>query len=102
MAIASLTSAATSNLSTASTETSRSAQASEGVGAIAARVAEAAVEGASATVSFSGQALHALEQAGEFVLDGVQELAVSAWHGLQHGAAGAEHVGEAVAGAVAE
>jgi hypothetical protein len=51
-------------------------------------------------VAFSGEALHALEQAGEFVVGGVQDLVVGAWHGLEHGAQAAEHAGEAIADAV--
>jgi len=63
-------------------------------------IAEGIVAGVSATVAFSGEALHALEQAGEFVVDGAEDLAVGAWHGLEHGAQAVEHVGEVVADAV--
>ena len=62
------------------------------VGAIAA--------GISATVSFSGKALHALESAGEMAVDGVEDLALGAWHGVEAAASGIEHVGEAVVDAV--
>jgi hypothetical protein len=100
MAIAALASTATA--STPSTESSRITQAGDSVGSTVAHVAGAVADGVSATVSFSGQALHALEQAGEVVLGGAEELAVGAWHGLQHAAAGAEQVGEAVADGAAE
>ena len=63
-------------------------------------MAEAAADGVGATVSFSGKALHALERAGEMVVDGAEDLAVGAWHGAQAVASGVEHVGEAVVGAV--
>ena len=63
-------------------------------------MAEAAAEGISATVSFSGKALHALERAGEMVVDGAEDLALGAWHGVQAAASGAEHVGEAVVDAI--
>jgi hypothetical protein len=63
-------------------------------------IAEGVVAGVSATVAFSGEALHALEQAGEFVVGGAEDLAIGAWHGLQHAAAAAEHAGEVVVDAV--
>jgi len=69
-------------------------------GATLATLAEGVAAGVSATVAFSGEALHALEQAGEFVVDGAEDLAVGAWHGLEHGAQAVEHVGEVVADAV--
>ena len=100
MAIAALASTATA--STAPTDSSRITQAGDSVATTVTHVAAAVADGVSATVSFSGEALHALEQAGEFVLGGAEDLAVGAWHGLQHAAAGAEQVGEAVAGAVAD
>ena len=59
-------------------------------------IAEAAVDGVSATVSFSGKALHALEPAGELVVDGAEDLALGAWHGVQAAAVGRRAVGEAV------
>ncbi len=94
-----------------------------GVGAtlmgVAAGIATGIEDGVSATVSFSGKALHALEQAGESAVDAVvdggsrlagtvktiagdaEDLAVDAWHGLEHGAQFAEDVGAAVGSAVA-
>ena len=63
-------------------------------------MADAAVDGVSATVSFSGKALHALERAGELVVDGAEDLALGAWHGVEAVASGVEHVGEAVVDAV--
>jgi hypothetical protein len=63
-------------------------------------LAEAAVDGVSATVSFSGKALHALEWAGEMAVDGAEGLALGAWHGAQALASDVEHAGEAVADAV--
>jgi hypothetical protein len=59
-------------------------------------MAEAAADGVSATVSFSGKALHALEQAGETVVDGAEDLAIGAWHAVQAAVMGVEHAGEAV------
>ena len=69
-------------------------------GSTVTELAEAAAAGVGATVSFSGQALHALEHAGEFVVDGVEDLALGAWHGVQAAASAVEHVGEAVVDAV--
>lgn len=74
------------------TQPSAGSTASGIVGAIAA--------GVSATVSLSGEALHALERTGEMVVDGVEDLALGAWHGVQAAASGIEHVGEAVVDAV--
>jgi len=62
--------------------------------------AEGVAAGVSATVAFSGEALHALEQAGELVVGGAEDLAVGAWHGLEHGAQAVEHAGEAIVDAV--
>ncbi len=59
-------------------------------------IADAAVDGVSATVSFSGKALHALERAGEMVVDGAEDLALGAWHGMQAAASAVEHVTDAV------
>ncbi|MBW8758233.1 MAG: hypothetical protein JF586_11545 [Burkholderiales bacterium] len=69
-------------------------------GSTLAGIAEGVAAGVGATVAFSGEALHALEQAGEFVVDGAADAAVGAWQGLEHGAQAVEHVGEVVAGAV--
>jgi len=69
-------------------------------GSTLATLAEGVASGVSATVAFSGEALHALERAGEFVAGGAQDLVVGAWHGLAHGAQAAEHAGEIVADAV--
>jgi hypothetical protein len=63
-------------------------------------IVEGVASGVSATVAFSGEALHALEQAGEMVVDGAEDLAVGAWHGLEHGAQAVEHAGEAIVDAV--
>ena len=63
-------------------------------------IAEGVAAGVSATVAFTGEALHALEQAGEFVAGGAADLVVGAWHGLEHGAQAAEHAGEVVVDAV--
>lgn len=71
-----------------------------GVGSTLSSVANAAVDGVSATVSFTGRALHALEQAGEAVVDGVEDVAGGAWHAVQNTAAGVEHVGAVVVDAV--
>ena len=73
-----------------------------GAGATLNQIAQATEEGVSATVSFSGKALHALEHAGEAVVDGAEELALDAWHGVRAAAAGLEHVGEAVVDGVRE
>jgi hypothetical protein len=70
------------------------------VGSTLSSVANAAVEGVSASVSFSGKALHALEQAGEAVVDGVEDVAVGAWHAVQNTAAEVRHIGEVVVDAV--
>jgi hypothetical protein len=85
-----------------STEAPRAERAGDSGGSTMAHVAEAVADGVSATVSLSGKALHALEEAGERVLGGAAELAAGTWHGLERAAEGAGHVGEAVAGAVAE
>jgi hypothetical protein len=61
---------------------------------------EATALGVGATVSLSGQALHALEQAGEFMVDGAEDLALGVWHGVQAAASGVELAGETVADAV--
>jgi hypothetical protein len=63
-------------------------------------IVEGVAAGVSATVAFSGEALHALEQAGELVVGGAEDLAVGAWHGLEHGAQAVEHAGEAIVDAV--
>ncbi len=98
----------------------RAAAMSEGVAGTLAGIGTAAGEAVSATVSFSSQALHALANAGESAVDGVEDVAVGTWHALEHGAievadvaeagwsglkaglTGLEHVGEAVVGAVEE
>ena len=67
---------------------------------ILSEMGDAVAAGVSATVAFSGDALHALESVGETVVDGAEELAVGAWHGLEAGAMGALHAGEAIAGTV--
>jgi len=68
---------------------------------IAAGVVTGIEDGVSATVSFSGKALHALEQAGEAAVGDVEELAIGAWHGLEHGAQAVEDIGQAVGSVVA-
>ena len=69
---------------------------------ILSEMGDAVAAGVSATVAFSGDALHALESVGETVADGAEDLAVGAWHGLEAGATGALHAGEAIAGEVAD
>jgi len=91
-----------SSTQTASSNPARAEAAGTGVAATLAGIATAATEGVSATVSFSGQALHALEQAGESVIQGVEDTAVGAWHALQRTASEAEHVGEEIVDAISE
>lgn len=67
-----------------------------GTGSTLAGFAAGLAAGVSATVAFSGEALQALEHAGEFVVGGAQDVAVGAWHGLE----AAEHGGAAVVDAV--
>ena len=109
MSIAPLSSTATSSISTGTsnrTELSEhigrtQATAAEGSGGTTlSSIAEGVVAGVSATVAFSGEALHALEQAGELVVNGAEDLAIGAWHGIEHGAQALEHAGEAIADAV--
>lgn len=104
MSITSLNSSATSSATSGNSRRTelheRIATSSEGVGATLANVAEAAAGGVSATVSFSGMALHALEHAGEAVVDGVEDLAIGAWHAVHGAAQKVEQMGEAVVDAV--
>ena len=107
MSVSSLNSSAASSVSSGSSGSSsrtelheRISTSSEGVGATLGNIAEAAVGGVSATVSFSGMALHALEHAGEAVVDGVEDLALGAWHAVEGAALKVEQMGEAVVGAV--
>ena len=104
MSITSLNSSATSSATSGNSSRAelheRISTSSEGVGATLTNIAEAAAGGVSATVSFSGMALHALEHAGEAVVDGVEDLAIGAWHALQGAAQEAEHVGEVIVDAV--
>ena len=108
---------------TRSSASERHAATDTGIGAtllgVAAGIATGIEDGVSATVSFSGKALHALEQAGESTASAVvdagsriastvstiagdaEDLAVDAWHGLEHGTQFAEDVGEAVGSAIA-
>jgi len=72
------------------------AASSVGTGSTLADVAEGVAAGVSATVAFSGEALHALEHAGELVVDGAGDLVVGAWHGLEAAARAGEAVVEAV------
>jgi len=67
-----------------------------GTGSTLAGFAAGLAAGVSATVAFSGEALQALEHAGEFVVGGAEDVAVGAWHGLE----AAEHAGAAVVDAV--
>jgi hypothetical protein len=67
---------------------------------ILSEMTSAVAAGVSATVAFSGDALHALESVGETVVDGAEDLAVGAWHGLESAATGVAHASEAVAGTV--
>src|ERR1700744_1414456 len=69
-------------------------------GSILSEMTSAVAAGVSATVAFSGDALHALESVGETVVDGAEDLAVGAWHALEAGATGALHAGQAIAGTV--
>jgi hypothetical protein len=79
-------------LSEHAARTQAAAATSTGTGSTLAGVAA----GVSATVAFSGEALQALERAGEFVVGGAEDLALGAWHGLE----AAEHGGAAVVDAV--
>ena len=74
--------------------------ASSSSSSILSEMGDAVAAGVSATVAFSGDALHALESVGETVVDGAEDLAVGAWHALEAGATGALHAGEAIAGTV--
>ncbi len=80
--------------------TEHSGLASSGIGSTLSSVGHAAVDGLSATVSFSGKALQTLERAGESVVEGVEAAAVGAWHVVQDTAAEIQHVGEVVVDAV--
>jgi hypothetical protein len=104
MSITSLNSSATSSATSGNSSRTelheRIASSSQGVGATLTNIAEAAAGGVSATVSFSGMALHALEHAGEAVVDGVEDLAIGAWHAVQGAAQKVEQMGEAVVDAV--
>jgi hypothetical protein len=82
------------------------------VGATFVGIADAAADGVSATVSFSGKALHALAQAGEAAVESVEDgasgagkaagallhgaeyLAVGAWHAVKNAAVDVEKVAE--------
>jgi hypothetical protein len=98
MSLTSINSAPSSSLATSAgaSRTERPEPAAAGIGATLAGIATAATDGVSATVSFSEKALHALEEAGETVVDGVEDAAIGAWHALQHVATEVEHAGEAV------
>lgn len=74
--------------------------ANSNVGSTLSNEAHAVVDGVSATVSFSGEALHALEQAGDVLLDGVEHVAVGAWHAVQKTIGDMGQVGEVVVDAV--
>ena len=102
MTIASLTTASSSaSGNSGRTELSERIETTKaGANSTLANMAEAAADGVGATVSFSGKALHALERVGEMVVDGAEDLAVGAWHGVEAAASGAEHVGEAVVDAI--
>jgi hypothetical protein len=102
MSIASLTTASSSTSGhPARTELSERIETTHsGSGSTLTDIAAAAASGVSATVSFSDKALHALERAGELLVDGAEDLAVGAWHGIQAAASDVEHVGEAVVDAV--
>ncbi len=64
------------------------------VGSTFSDLARAAVDGVSATVSFSGEALHALEQASDVLVDGFEDVAVGAWHTVQKATAEIGQVGQ--------
>ncbi len=74
--------------------------ASSSSSSILSEMTSAVAAGVSATVAFSGDALHALESVGETVVDGAEDLAVGAWHGLESAATGVAHASEAIAGTV--
>ena len=74
--------------------------ASDGASSALGSIADAAADGVSATVSFSGEALRALEDAGAAVLDGAKDLATGTWHAVESAALEVEDVGSAVAGKV--
>jgi len=67
-----------------------------GVEAALSSVGTAASDAVSATVAFSGQALHALEHAGEVAVEGVEDLAVGAWHAVEAAAGAVEDGASAV------
>jgi hypothetical protein len=95
MSLTTLTNASASRAAAqASTQAGRADASTTGVGATLASVAAAASDGVSATASFSGQALHALEHAGEAVLGGAEDLAVGAWHVAKSVAAEVGHYAE--------
>ena len=73
----------------------RPAPASDGVAASFASLGTAASDAVSATVSFGSQALHALEHAGEATIDGVEDVALGAWHAVEHAATEVADVAEA-------
>jgi len=107
MSVSSLNSAAPASASAAAvssnasrTERHEHAAATEGLGSTLAEIGTAVVDGASATVTFSSEALHALEKAGEAVVDGVEDLALGAWHAVQDAAHEARHLGEVVVDAI--
>jgi hypothetical protein len=114
MSLSPLNSASTARTDSGAGGRAERAEASTtGVGTTLAGVAAAVSDGVSATVSFSGEALHAFEQAGESAIDalaqggssvanavgavlgGAQDVAVGAWHAVQHAAAEVEHAAEA-------
>jgi hypothetical protein len=98
MSIASLNSSTSLTTSSHAARAEHAEASGSGVVATLASIASATAEGVSATVSFSGKALHALEHAGEMAVDGIEYLAVGAWHALES----AEHAGEVVADAVSD
>jgi len=102
MSIAPLSTASSSSSgNSARTELSERIETSKtGANSTLTNMAEAAADGVSATVSFSGKALHALEQAGETVVDGAEDLAIGAWHAVQAAVLGVEHAGESVVGTI--
>ena len=119
MAFTSITNATASPLA-ASTPSARSDSVLSGVGTTLAGLGTAASDGVSATVSFSGKALHALEHAGEATVDAVAngassiagaassvadevgDAAVGAWHAVQHAAHDVEQVGASIVDAVSD
>lgn len=114
------TSAMTASVTPKSVPPNRAEPVTCGVATALAGAAAAASDGVSATVSLSGRALLALQQAGSTAVDAtvaggktvvstatslvgeVEDIAVGAWHTAQSAAHGIEHAGEAVVDAIVD